>query len=267
MTLHDKYKKLLEYIKSLESVVIAFSGGVDSTFLLQAAKEALGDQAMALTIKAPFHLQWEIEETKELTTQLGISHVIIEHKEIPDEIQYNPSDRCYLCKKKVFQGILDFAKENNFLYVADGTNFDDTKDYRPGMKALKELNVVSPLLEVGFTKDEIRQMSKILSLPTWDKPAYACILTRIQYGQKIIEEDLRKVEKAEKYLIDLGFPVARVRLHDQLARIEVAPDRLKDLLEEKQMKKISVDFKAMGFQYVTVDLEGYRTGSQNEVLS
>ncbi|AKL94051.1 putative protein ExsB family [Clostridium aceticum] len=266
MNLYDKYQRLLQYIKSLESVVIAFSGGVDSTFLLKAAQEAIGNRAMALTIKAPFHLYWEIEETKELAAQLSIPHVVIEHKEIPKEIQYNPSNRCYLCKKKIFQGILDFAKENHFQHVADGTNFDDTKDYRPGMQALKELNVVSPLLEVGFTKEEIRQMSKNLELPTWDKPAYACILTRIQYDQKILEEDLRKVEKAEKYLIDLGFPVARVRLHGQLARIEVAPDRLKDLLEERQMKKIAADFKTMDFQYITVDLEGYRTGSQNEVL-
>ncbi|SNS94816.1 uncharacterized protein SAMN05446037_102912 [Anaerovirgula multivorans] len=266
MELPKKYNRLLEHIKSLESVVIAFSGGVDSTFLLKAAKEAIGDRVIALTIHAPFHLQWEIEETKELTKELSIKHVILEHTEIIPEIKNNPSDRCYLCKKAVFQGILDFAKENGYNYVADGTNFDDTKDYRPGMKALKELQVVSPLLEAGFTKNEIRSMSKELGLPTWNKPAYACILTRIQYGQEITKEDLQKIELAEKYMIDLGFPIVRVRLHDQLARIEVAPDRLKDLMTENMIQKIAKDFKKIGFQYVTVDLEGYRTGSQNEVL-
>lgn len=266
MKLHKKYNKLIEHIQSLESLVVAFSGGVDSTFLLKAAKEALGDRVVALTIHAPFHLQWEIEETKELAKEIGVKHVIIEATEIPPEIINNPSNRCYLCKKAVFQGILDFAKENGYRYVADGTNFDDTKDYRPGMKALKELQVVSPLLEAGFTKADIRGVSKELGLSTWDKPAYACILTRIQYGQQITKEDLRKIERAERYMIDLGFPIVRVRLHDQLARIEVAPDQLGEILQEEMIRKIATDFKKIGFQYVTLDLEGYRTGSQNEVL-
>lgn len=266
MGLNKKYEMLVDYIESLESLVIAFSGGVDSSFLLRAAKDALGDNCLALTIKAPFHPGWEIEEARALARKLGVKHIVLERDHIPQQIINNPGDRCYLCKRIIFQEILDFARSNNYKYVADGSNFDDTKDYRPGMRALEELKVISPLLDIGFTKDEIRQMSRRLNLPTWDKPAYACLLTRIEHGQMITEVDLRKIERAESYIFSLGFPIARVRLHGQLARIEVAANQLEDLLKKEIIEKVIMNFKKIGFQYITVDLEGYRMGSQNEVL-
>ena len=266
MDLGDKYVKLVEYIKSLEKIVVAFSGGVDSTFLLKAAKDALGDGLIALTIHAPFHPQREIEEAKALARALDVNHIILEQEEISPDIQHNPGDRCYICKKAIFKDIIDFAKNNNYPYITDGSNYDDTKDYRPGMKALRELDILSPLLKFAFTKTEIRDLSKKLGLPTWDKPPYPCLLTRIQYGQEITKEDLLKIEEAEGILFSLGFPMARVRLHNQLVRLEVAPDRLMDFLQEDIITRVVKDFKNIGFQYITVDLEGYRMGSQNEVL-
>lgn len=266
MNLKEKYILLQEYLQKLGSVAIAFSGGVDSTFLLKAATEALGDKAVAITIKAPFHLQWEITEAIELTKEIGTHHEIIEVAEILPEIQFNPTNRCYLCKKAVFQKIIQYGSSNGFLHVLDGTNLDDTKDYRPGMEALKELKVISPLLELGFTKEEIRQLSKELALPTWDKPAYACILSRIQYGQEITEKSLRMIEAAELYMIRKGFRTVRVRLHDQLARIELDPLELKEIFNMNLIKEITKELKLIGFQYISLDLEGYRMGSQNEVI-
>ncbi|WP_353893221.1 ATP-dependent sacrificial sulfur transferase LarE [Proteinivorax hydrogeniformans] len=262
----ERYDKLVDYIRKLESVVIAFSGGVDSTLVLKAAKDALGDNAVALTIHAPFHLNWEIEEAKEIAQKLGVRHEIIEFSDIMPEIIDNPSDRCYLCKKKVFGEIKDFAETEGIRYVLDGTNADDDKDYRPGLKALKELDILSPLQSVKITKSEVRAISKNLQLDTWEKPAYACILSRIEYGQRIKEDDLQKIEDAETYLIDMGFATVRVRLHGQLARIEVAEQDLDKLLTPDTYKKVNSKLKSLGFSYVTVDLEGYRMGSQNEVL-
>ncbi|WP_350343598.1 ATP-dependent sacrificial sulfur transferase LarE [Proteinivorax tanatarense] len=262
----ERYNKLVEHIKKLESVVVAFSGGVDSTLVLKAAKDALGDKVVALTIHAPFHLNWEIKEAKEIAEKLGVRHEIIEFGDIMPEIIDNPSDRCYLCKKKVFQVIKDFAENEGIVYVLDGTNADDDKDYRPGLKALRELNVLSPLQSVKITKAEVRSVSKKLELETWDKPAYACILSRIEYGQRIKEEDLRKIEEGELYLMGIGFSTVRIRLHGQLARIEVAEQDLARLLTPKIYRQVNNELKSLGFSYVTVDLEGYRMGSQNEVL-
>ena len=262
-----KFNQLITRLQELDSLAIAFSGGVDSTFLLAAAKEALGEKVVAVTIRAPFHLAWEIDEAVDLAREIGVRHEIIDIVGIPQEIRNNPADRCYLCKKNLFTMIKEFAASAGIEHVADGSNADDTKDYRPGMRALKELNIMSPLLEAGLTKDEIRTLSKNLNLPTWDKPAYACILTRIQYDQEIVESDLRSIEKAELWLAQKGFVGVRVRLHGRLARIEVDSKDLPQLVEPNLASDLTAAFKKLGFLYVTLDIEGYRMGSQNEVLN
>lgn len=263
----DKYKQLQQQLGELGSLAIAFSGGVDSTFLLAAAKQVLGDRVLAVTIKAPFHLAWEIDEAIDLATEIGVHHEIIDLPGIPQEIKNNPADRCYLCKKIVFSTIKDFAAGSGIKYVADGSNADDTKDYRPGMRALKELGAISPLLDVGLTKAEIRDLSKKLNLPTWDKPAYACILSRIQYDQEITEQDLRRIEQAELWLARKGLSGVRVRLHGNLTRIEVSPESIPKIVQPDFRQELTSIFRQLGFKYITLDLEGYRMGSQNEVLN
>ncbi len=262
---NEKYVNLLTYLKKLEKVVLAFSGGVDSTFLLKAAKEALGDELKAVTIQSPYIPKWEIEEAKQLIAKLEIAFEIVEAP-IIDEIRNNPENRCYLCKKAVFSQIKAIAEREGYLYVIDGTNFDDIGDYRPGLAALKELNIKSPLLECQLGKQEIRNLSKELGLPTWDKPPYACLLTRIPYGNELKEEDFIKIEKAEKYMMDRGFRAVRVRCHGNLARIEVDKKDKNKLFNEELLAEIADRLKEFGFTFVTLDLEGYRVGSFNETL-
>ena len=265
MIINEKYHRLIQYLKDLESVVVAFSGGVDSTFLLKAAKEALGDKVTALTVVSPYIPKWEIEEAKELVKHIGIKHSFIEVP-IIDEIRNNPSDRCYLCKKAIFTLIKNFALDNGYKYVVDGTNFDDTKDYRPGLRALGELGITSPLLECEITKSEIRDFSKELGLNTWDKPPYACLLSRIPYDTRLTEEEFRKIESSEKYLMDKGFRAVRVRSHGEIARIEVPTAERQKLFNLELMDEIVKSLKGFGFKYISMDMEGYRTGSLNEVL-
>lgn len=262
---NEKYVNLIRYLKELKKVVVAFSGGVDSTFLLKAAKEALGDNVKAITIQSPYIPKWEINEAKQLVAELGIAFEIVEAP-IIDEIRNNPENRCYLCKTAVFSQIKAIAQRDGYHYVIDGTNFDDTGDYRPGLQALKELSIKSPLLECALTKQEIRDLSKELGLTTWDKPPYACLLTRIPYGNILKEEDFIKIEKAERYMMDIGFRAIRVRCHDDLARIEVDKKDLDKLFSGELHKKIASNLKEFGFKYVTLDLEGYRVGSFNESL-
>lgn len=262
---NQKYTKLLEYLKELGSAVIAFSGGVDSTFLLKAAKEALGDKAVAVTIVSPYIPNWEIEEAKDIVAELGIKHEFIEVA-IMDEIKFNPDNRCYLCKKSIFTKIKEFANKNGYNYVLDGTNLDDTKDYRPGLIALRELEIKSPLLENKLTKQEIRQLSKELGLQTWKKPAYACLLSRIPYGNEIKIEELERIERAEKYLMSIGFEGIRVRCHSDLARIEVHREQRHKLFNEELLDSISAKLKEYGFKYVSLDMEGYRVGSLNQSI-
>lgn len=265
MNSKEKYMSLVRYLKGLEKVLVAFSGGVDSTFLLKAAKDAIGENALAVTFNSPYIPSWEIEEAKEFTKDLAVKHLII-NMPIINEIKDNPENRCYLCKKAVFRSAIDAAEKENIKYVLDGTNADDTRDYRPGMKALKELNIKSPLLELGFTKEDIRLISKELGLLTWDKPAYACLLSRIPYGEKIEIEKLKKIEKAEMYLMSLGFKAVRVRSHEDIARIEVPKNQRFKFLNEELLDDIVNNLKSYGFKYVTLDLEGYRTGSLNETI-
>ncbi len=262
---NDKYTELIKYLKSLEKVVLAFSGGVDSTFLLSAAKEALGDNVKAVTIMSPYIPKWEIAEAKELAKKLEIKHEIIEAP-IIESIKYNPEDRCYLCKTAVFGMIISVAKKEGYKCVIDGTNFDDISDYRPGLRALKELEVKSPLLQCKLTKEEIRGFSKELNLKTWDKPSYACLLTRIPYGNELKVEDFEKIENAEKFMMSIGFRAIRVRCHGDLARVEVARTDRKKLFNEELLDTISSKIKECGFKYVTLDLQGYRVGSFNETM-
>ena len=262
---NEKYSELIKYLKDLGKVVIAFSGGVDSTFLLKVAKEALGDNVKAVTILSPYIPKWEIAEAKELVKEFGVQHEIIEAP-ILDSIKFNPEDRCYLCKTAVFSMILTIAKKQGYNCVIDGTNFDDISDYRPGLKALKELEVKSPLLECKITKAEIRAFSKELGLNTWDKPAYACLLTRIPYGDELSVEAFEKIENAEKYMMSLGFRAVRVRCHGDLARVEVNREDRSKLFDEVLLDAISKNIKEYGFKYVTLDLQGYRVGSFNETI-
>jgi len=263
MNIEEKYKSLIDYLKGLKKAVLAFSGGVDSTFLLHAAKEALGENLIAVTIISPYIPKWEVEEAKELSKKLGVKHVFIEAK-IIDEIRNNPEDRCYLCKRAVFGEILKFASSQGIKYVMDGTNIDDMSDYRPGLKALSELNVVSPLKENGLAKQDIRDLSKKAGLYTWDKPAYACLLTRIPYDTPLREEDFIKIEEAEKFMMNLGFKAVRVRCHGNLARIEIPQGERNKMFDEELMDKISKGVKEAGFKYVSLDLEGYKMGSFNQ---
>ncbi|UCH13648.1 MAG: ATP-dependent sacrificial sulfur transferase LarE [Bacteroidales bacterium] len=259
---NDKYNNLIEYLKKLESVAVAFSGGVDSTFLLASAKEALSDNVVAFTVRSPYIPDWEIKEAKNIANKLNARHIIID-TELSDTILHNPENRCYLCKKLIFTKLKIEAGKLSVKYVIEGTNSDDTKDFRPGIKALKELNIVSPLLENKITKEDIRYFSRLLNLKTWDKPAYACLLTRIPYNTRISEEELRRIEMAEVFLMSLGFKGVRVRSHNNLARIELDKTRIIEVFQNKLEDKIVNKLKDIGYTYVTIDIEGYRTGSMN----
>lgn len=262
----EKYKVLIEQLRKMERIVIAFSGGVDSTFLMYAAKEALGNNAEAVTIASPYIPKWEIKEACDLAGKINIKHKVIT-SDIPKEILYNPNDRCYLCKRIIFNKILKYAKDNGYNYVVDGSNFDDTKDYRPGMKALKELEIVSPLLENEFTKKDIRELSRKLAIPTWNKPPYACLMSRIPYGTKIEEKELRKIEEAEVYLMSKGFKAVRVRNHGDVARIELNKEDMIRFMDIDFMEDVDKNFKTLGFTYVSLDLKGYRMGSLNDQIN
>jgi uncharacterized protein len=242
--------------------VVAFSGGVDSTFLLHRAHKVRKSAIVAITIRTPYIPSREIDDAVEFTRSFGIKHKIIDIA-FPEMIRNNPIDRCYLCKKAIFTDLLSFAKKNNFQFVVDGTNADDTGDFRPGIKALNELGIRSPLLESGLTKKDIRELSREEDLDIWDKPAMACLLTRIPYDTEISQGTLRLVEEAENMLFELGYPGTRVRIHGDLARIECLPGYIEKIIHNPDKEHIISDLKKIGFRYVSLDLEGYRTGSSN----
>lgn len=265
MTIHDKYRVLQENLKALGNVAVAFSSGVDSTFLLKAAQEALGDKVIAVTASSCSFPKRELEEAKAFCEKNGIRQIIVESEELDiDGFRQNPKNRCYLCKHELFEKIWEIAKENGMNAVAEGSNMDDNGDYRPGLQAVAELGVTSPLRHSKLAKEEIRILSRNLGLPTWDKQSFACLSSRFVYGEEITRDKLSMVDKAEQLLLDLGFHQVRVRIHGMMARIEVEPGEFSKVLENRE--KITKEFKTYGFTYVTMDLTGYRTGSMNETL-
>ncbi len=264
----EKLLKLREIVKDLESVVVAFSGGVDSTLVAKVCYEVLKDNSMVVTARSETYPDFEFEEAKGLAKEIGIKHLVLNTSELAIEgFASNPPNRCYFCKTELFEKLKDIAKQHRFLHVADGANLDDMEDYRPGLEASKELGVKSPLKEAGMTKKDIREASKMLNLPNWNKPAYACMSSRFPYGQSITEEKLKMVSEAEKYLRGLGLEQFRVRHHETIARIEVLPEDIHILTHSPTRDELLGKFKEIGFTYVTLDLEGYRSGSMNEVLS
>lgn len=263
----EKYKKLQDNLRNLGSAAIAFSSGVDSTFLLKTAHDVLGDKVIAVTASSCSFPKRELEEAKKFCQENGIKHIICESEELDIEgFRQNPVNRCYLCKHELFEKIWEIAKENHLAAVAEGSNMDDNGDYRPGLIAVKELNVKSPLREVELSKAEIRELSKQLGLPTWDKQSFACLSSRFVYGETIDEKKLRMVDQAEQLLLDLGFHQVRVRIHGTIARIEVLPEEIEKIVEPAVRAQITEKFREFGFTYVALDLEGYRTGSMNETL-
>jgi uncharacterized protein len=263
----EKFEHLKTILHNMESVLVAFSGGVDSTFLLRVAFDTLKGKAIALTATSPTYPEREFQEAKRLAQQIGAKHIIVKSNEllIPNFAE-NSDKRCYYCKSELFEICNKKAKELGIKFVADGSNADDLKDYRPGRDAAHRLDIKSPLIEAGLSKTEIRQISCFIGLETWKKPSFACLSSRFPYGTRITEEKLLRIERCEEIIRELGLSQFRVRYHNEIARIEVSPTEINRLLDNDIRDSIVSKFKALGFTYVTVDLQGYRTGSMNETM-
>ena len=261
----NKLEQLKNNLKKMGSVAIGFSGGVDSSFLLKVATDVLGDKALAITVNSMLHPKQELSDAMQFVKQVNAHHIVIDVdvNEI-DDVKENPENRCYFCKKHIFSKIKDVANQEKISYVLDASNYDDLEDYRPGMKALERLRVVSPLVDVKMGKNEIRELSKQMNLDTWDKPSFACLASRFPYGIKITKSRLEQIEKAESFLLSLGMKQFRVRYHNEVSRIEVPKNNFQIVLDNSS--EIVKKFKEFGFKYVALDIEGYRTGSLNEVL-
>lgn len=266
-TLEAKYQRLLAIIAKHGRVAVAFSGGVDSSFLCKAARDALGDNAIAITMVSPMMPSDDLATAKQIAALTGIELHLVEDKELDEPIAANPINRCYFCKKIEFGRIAELALAKNIRVVLDGSNLDDESDYRPGLTALSELGVCSALREAGFNKADIRALSHELGLPTWNKPASACLGSRVPYGERITIDKLTAIDKAEQVLRSHGFRQCRVRHHGEIARIEVAPAERSGFFDACTLDAVSREIKAAGFRYVALELEGYQTGSLNRVLN
>jgi len=266
MSIESKNQKLRELLTELGSAVVAFSGGVDSTFLLYMAREVLGaDKVVALTATSPTYPSHEFNESVRLAGELGIRQVVVDSNEleIPGFAE-NPPQRCYHCKKELFDICLGKARELGYAVVLDGSNLDDLDDYRPGRQAAMELKIRSPLLEAGLTKEEIRTLSRGIGLSTADKQPFACLASRFPYGTRITAERLQQIDQCETFMRENGFHTFRVRYHGDTARIEVGLDELERIIDDEMRGRVLTEFKEAGFTYVALDLQGYRTGSMNE---
>ncbi len=263
MSRSERLKKLKGIISGYRNFAVAFSGGVDSTFLLAAAVRVLGaDHVTAMTVVPPYVAGWEIEESREYAESLGVHHILMK-AEMIDEVRRNPENRCYVCKRFLFEQMKDRCDREGIAVLADGSNADDLGDYRPGMQALRELSILSPMLKAGLTKQDIRDISREWELPTWDKPPYACLLTRIPHNRTVTPEILERIEKSEVILIEAGFPYVRVRDHGDVARIEIPRERFEEFLNRGVYETAEQKLKSCGYQYVTLDLGGYKMGNMN----
>lgn len=264
----DKFDELKEILKSMGSALVAFSGGVDSSFLLKAAADVLKEKVLAVTAKSPTFPEREIKKAIEIAGILNVRHLIIESSELKNPLYLrNDSNRCYFCKTELFEDLKKIALSEKINFILDGQNYDDIGDYRPGMKAASEIGVRSPLKESYMTKNDIRKLSEKLGLPNWDRPSFACLSSRIPYGTSISKELLEKIDFLENLLLDLGFTQVRVRSHDKIARIEILEEEMQKFNNKDIRMQIISEFKKLGYLYVTLDLEGYKTGSMNKVLN
>ena len=267
-TLLQKRSDLVNILEQMRSVIVAYSGGVDSAFLAAVANETLGRKALSVTAVSPSLAPSELEEATDLANRIGLNFMTIETNEIerPDYQANNP-DRCFFCKDELYTHLVRFAEEESFDSIVNGTNVDDLGDYRPGIEAAKQYGVRSPLVEAELTKDDIRVLSRDMHLPTWDKPAQACLSSRIPYGTTVTVEALTKIAKAEQFLRSKGFKQLRVRHHETIARIEIEPSDFSAITSEPLRSEINQEFKNIGYSYITLDLDGFRSGSLNEILS
>lgn len=262
-----KERALSQYLESLGSVIVAFSGGVDSAYVAYMAHQVLNDRALAVTAVSPSYPAADKEDALRLVRQFGLRHLFINTEEMDDpRYRRNPANRCYYCKTELYSKLVPLARERGFAAICDGLNIDDLGDFRPGRQAAKEAGVISPLVECGLTKAEVRQLSRRAGLPTWDKPASACLSSRIPYGMEVTVEKLKVIEQGEEILRALGFRVFRVRHHGDIVRLEFGKEELPRAMTVEMAERLTREFKALGFKYVTLDLEGYRTGALNEAL-